>query len=388
MGDDVDINTLTMERYLALIQDNIRQGIVKPEISNDIEFEIIGNFMRELRRKLFKGTDEEYAQEHVRRKAKEDEGGMDDGWDITIKDVERLRKILTPTIHTLPNLEIVVQPYMPRGPVRDEVKVVRGEELEYDILIQNSMMQPLTPQTVHIIPPDDDDVAPTTNPILDKHLNGFGKEFSQQGNRIRGHINSDPCELLRARPTSLEEAFSLARISEARFEDERSTTTIAKTNDLNTELPIQDLEETIRHKLNKVEAVKTSMVATSEELEQQEYQDDLNEISEEEDDALSKLLQRKTGKAYIFTRSLLFRRIIEARFEAIAHEDKATTEKEQNIKETGDTSLQSVVASLKAKGSLDANEEIKKDHTLVHDLKKQVEKLPMELQLKTTLGRL
>ncbi|GJV12180.1 hypothetical protein Tco_1353721 [Tanacetum coccineum] len=40
------------------------------------------------------------------------------------------------------------------------------------------------------------------------------------------------------------------------------------------------------------------------------------------------------------------------------------------------------VASLKAKGSLDANEEIKKDHTLVYDLEKQVEKLPMDLQLK------
>ncbi|GKD54051.1 hypothetical protein Tco_1287438 [Tanacetum coccineum] len=77
-------------------------------------------------------------------------------------------------------------------------------------------------------------------------------------------------------------------------------------------------------------------------------------------------------------------RIMEARFEAIAHEEKATAEKEQSIKETTYiiTSLQSDVASLKAKGSLDANEEIKKDHTLVHDLEMQVEKLPMELQLK------
>ncbi|GKB78850.1 hypothetical protein Tco_0945745 [Tanacetum coccineum] len=38
---------------------------------------------------------------------------------------------------------------------------------------------------------------------------------------------------------------------EARFEDERSTTSITKTNDINTELPVQDLEETIRHKPNK-----------------------------------------------------------------------------------------------------------------------------------------
>ncbi|GJW35291.1 hypothetical protein Tco_0058211 [Tanacetum coccineum] len=46
------------------------------------------------------------------------------------------------------------------------------------------------------------------------------------------------------------------------------------------------------------------------------------------------------------------------------------------------TSLQSEVASLYAKGSLDTNEEIKKDHTRVHELEKQVEKLSMELQLK------
>nr|GEY92520.1 myosin heavy chain-related protein [Tanacetum cinerariifolium] len=56
---------------------------------------------------------------------------------------------------------------------------------------------------------------------------------------------------------------------------------------------------------------------------------------------------------------------------------------EQTINETTDTitSLQSEVASLDAKRSLDANEEIKKDHTRVHELEKQVEKLLMELQL-------
>ncbi|GKC13011.1 protein ecdysoneless [Tanacetum coccineum] len=46
------------------------------------------------------------------------------------------------------------------------------------------------------------------------------------------------------------------------------------------------------------------------------------------------------------------------------------------------TSLQSEVASLKAKGSLDANKKIKNDHILVHELEKQEEKLAMELQLK------
>ncbi|GJW03172.1 reverse transcriptase domain-containing protein [Tanacetum coccineum] len=67
MEDDVDINTLTMEQYLVWVQDDIRPGVVKPKIGNDVEFEISSNFMRELRRKLFKGTDDEDAHEHVRR---------------------------------------------------------------------------------------------------------------------------------------------------------------------------------------------------------------------------------------------------------------------------------------------------------------------------------
>ncbi|GKB28106.1 ribonuclease H-like domain-containing protein, partial [Tanacetum coccineum] len=66
MCDDVDINALTIEQYLALIQDNNRPGIVKPTIGDDVKFEINSNIMRELRRKLFVGTDDEDAHEHVR----------------------------------------------------------------------------------------------------------------------------------------------------------------------------------------------------------------------------------------------------------------------------------------------------------------------------------
>ncbi|GJZ62575.1 hypothetical protein Tco_0618712 [Tanacetum coccineum] len=54
-------------------------------------------------------------------------------------------------------------------------------------------------------------------------------------------------ELLRARPTTLVEAFSLARMTEARFEDERTTTTIVNPNDLNIAIPDQVLEESILH---------------------------------------------------------------------------------------------------------------------------------------------
>ncbi|GJX48972.1 hypothetical protein Tco_0275817 [Tanacetum coccineum] len=80
-----------------------------------------------------------------KKKAQEDERDMDDGWDITIEDVERLRQILTPTLHTFPNLKPVMQSYMPIGPVRDKEKVVKEEEQDYDIPLQDGVMQPLTP---------------------------------------------------------------------------------------------------------------------------------------------------------------------------------------------------------------------------------------------------
>ncbi|GJR68554.1 hypothetical protein Tco_0014619 [Tanacetum coccineum] len=231
MEDDVDISALTMEQYIALIPDDIKPDIVNPMIGDEVEFKINANFMRELRCKLFAGTDDEDAYEHVRTvleivdlfhflgvthdaimlrekayqlthkvltntgekvkeittmgkenmkepvprdlpptpflghlkeqmgspyrtretvrmignpkeihnaKAQEEEGDMDVGWDITSKDVERLRQFLIPTIHTLPNLEPVVQPYIPLGPVHDKDKIVREKEQDYDIPLNDT----------------------------------------------------------------------------------------------------------------------------------------------------------------------------------------------------------------------------------------------------------
>ncbi|GKB47542.1 hypothetical protein Tco_0898295 [Tanacetum coccineum] len=131
----------------------------------------------------------------------EDEGDMNDGCDIIVKDVERLRKILTPSIHALPNLKPIVQPYMPLGLVCNKAKVVREEEQDYDNPLQGHVMQPLIPQTVHITPPDDDYVSPATNPILNTHLNEFGKKFADN-TRVYKNIDSNPVndlkELLKA----------------------------------------------------------------------------------------------------------------------------------------------------------------------------------------------
>ncbi|GJU62636.1 ribonuclease H-like domain-containing protein [Tanacetum coccineum] len=66
LTDDVDISALTMVQSIALIPDDIKTGIVNPKIGDDVKFEINTNFMRELRRKLFTGTDDEDAYEHAR----------------------------------------------------------------------------------------------------------------------------------------------------------------------------------------------------------------------------------------------------------------------------------------------------------------------------------
>ncbi|GKE19230.1 hypothetical protein Tco_1426807 [Tanacetum coccineum] len=77
--------------------------------------------------------------------------------------------------------------------IHDKKKIVREEKHDYDIPLHDGVMQPLTPQTVHITPPDDDYVAPATSPTLDKQLNEFGKECSDitrvaekaDGNRVK-----------------------------------------------------------------------------------------------------------------------------------------------------------------------------------------------------------
>ncbi|CAH1427414.1 unnamed protein product [Lactuca virosa] len=78
---------------------------------------------------------------------------------------------------------------------------------------------------------------------------------------------------------------------------------------------------------------------------------------------------------------------LKSKDEIIAGKEKAIAEKEHTINEKTDsiTSLRSEVASLKVKGSSDAKEQIEKAHTRSQELEKQVEKLQLELDLKTKL---
>ncbi|GJT43358.1 hypothetical protein Tco_0952073 [Tanacetum coccineum] len=60
-----DINTLTLEKYMALNQRNNRQGIVKPEIGNNVKFEIKSHIIKELRLNLLRVAEDEDAHEHA-----------------------------------------------------------------------------------------------------------------------------------------------------------------------------------------------------------------------------------------------------------------------------------------------------------------------------------
>ncbi|GJV43920.1 hypothetical protein Tco_1428456 [Tanacetum coccineum] len=63
----VDINTLTMEQYLALLRENQAPGVVKPEFRGNVNFEIKSQFMRELREDTFSRNKNEDADDHVDR---------------------------------------------------------------------------------------------------------------------------------------------------------------------------------------------------------------------------------------------------------------------------------------------------------------------------------
>ncbi|GKA27187.1 hypothetical protein Tco_0713355, partial [Tanacetum coccineum] len=63
----VDVDTLTMEQYLALSRENQAPCVVKPEIRGNVNFEIQSQFMCELREDTFSGNKDEDAHDHIDR---------------------------------------------------------------------------------------------------------------------------------------------------------------------------------------------------------------------------------------------------------------------------------------------------------------------------------
>ncbi|GKD26411.1 hypothetical protein Tco_1232625, partial [Tanacetum coccineum] len=65
--EGVDVDTLTMEQYLALSRENQAPGVVKPEIEGNVNFKIKSQFMRELREDTFSGNKNEDFHNHIDR---------------------------------------------------------------------------------------------------------------------------------------------------------------------------------------------------------------------------------------------------------------------------------------------------------------------------------
>ncbi|GJY55198.1 retrovirus-related pol polyprotein from transposon TNT 1-94 [Tanacetum coccineum] len=251
MEVDVDISTLVIEQYLALIRDDIRPGVVKPEIGLEVEkrllagvintwdllekefiwqycspfktakkLEEIHNFKQEIDETLYHAW-ERYS-DLLYRCLQHDLNCQQKvhifytGLDISthrMLDSRGFITLMTPTQALIsiqarttigkenmkepvprdlpPTLSLghlkkqIGSPYRTRETVcmienPEEVHKMKdeGDMDDYDVPLHDGMMKPLTPQTVHITPPDDDYVAPATNLILDRQLNEFGEEFS------------------------------------------------------------------------------------------------------------------------------------------------------------------------------------------------------------------
>ncbi|GJV16074.1 reverse transcriptase domain-containing protein [Tanacetum coccineum] len=97
---------------------------VKEPVPRDLPAQFLSNPYR---------TRETICAIRISKEIKEDVVDLNDGCDITIEDVESHRKILTPSIHALPNHKPIVQPYMPLGLVYNKEEVIREEEHDHDI---------------------------------------------------------------------------------------------------------------------------------------------------------------------------------------------------------------------------------------------------------------
>ncbi|GJZ82031.1 zinc knuckle CX2CX4HX4C containing protein [Tanacetum coccineum] len=64
----VDVDTLTMEQYLALSRENQAPGVVKPEIRGNVNFKIKSQFIHELREDTFSGNKDEDDHDHIDRR--------------------------------------------------------------------------------------------------------------------------------------------------------------------------------------------------------------------------------------------------------------------------------------------------------------------------------
>ncbi|GKB88046.1 hypothetical protein Tco_0960318, partial [Tanacetum coccineum] len=57
----------TMEQYMSKTRTNYGSGVARPKIDNKDQFELKGQFIKELRENTFSGLDNEDANEHIEK---------------------------------------------------------------------------------------------------------------------------------------------------------------------------------------------------------------------------------------------------------------------------------------------------------------------------------
>ncbi|GJY09886.1 hypothetical protein Tco_0378071 [Tanacetum coccineum] len=62
-----EIMAETMEQYMSKTRDEIRSGVARPIIDAAIQFKLKGQFLKELRDNTFSGSEQEDANEHIKK---------------------------------------------------------------------------------------------------------------------------------------------------------------------------------------------------------------------------------------------------------------------------------------------------------------------------------
>ncbi|GJR66183.1 hypothetical protein Tco_0012248 [Tanacetum coccineum] len=66
-GDVTKIMAETMEQYMSKTRENYGSGITRPTINQDTPFQLKGKFLKELRDNTFSGSENEDANEHIKK---------------------------------------------------------------------------------------------------------------------------------------------------------------------------------------------------------------------------------------------------------------------------------------------------------------------------------
>ncbi|GJV13742.1 hypothetical protein Tco_1355283 [Tanacetum coccineum] len=158
--DDVYYQLPLLKTCFQASQPYTKSGFVSPNENDEVDIdsieEVLDDFVK-IEAKNLRRMKQEKVQENEC-----DEENMDEIWDIIVKDVERLKQLLTHTVQALP--KPVVQLYVLQIQFPNEVKV-------------SDLMQPCTSQTIHTTPLDDAYVVQDTKLFLEKLLEEFSDEL-------------------------------------------------------------------------------------------------------------------------------------------------------------------------------------------------------------------